>query len=387
MRNRVKQKTPKKSSLGKSPKGKLRRKKQRKSNRMKTKSPKVAVAPPSPLHIEVIDLEEEDSLSIDEVINLDSSGFCVDSLKDVSMKSNEELFVVDHCDGMNVEETAILEPIYKKDKWEHIPKHLRSPKNDEAAERSDNSDDGKKRFSQLKNIWDALPSSSNNTKMKMDDDCIVLDDSEDDEVVDLVSDNECDTGKPKKKRKSKMGVCSGVLSSDRKNKENKSTDPSPPPDPAKLRPVVIDGCNVAFGHGKDKFSSRGLKICVEYFKKRGHKVKIFVPQFRRRHFTTVDSHILDELEKEGTLCYTPSRSVEGKLLVSYDDRFIVEYAANNGGIIVTRDNYRDLLKENPEWTETINQRLLLYTWVDDTIMFPHDPLGRHGPSLKDFLSF
>lgn len=155
-----------------------------------------------------------------------------------------------------------------------------------------------------------------------------------------------------------------------------------------LRPIVIDGSNVAFGHGsRSSFSSKGLEICCDYFLKRGHTVKIFVPQFRRRHHATSDFHILDKLEKEKILVFTPSRKVEGKQVVSYDDRYIVEYATKCGGVIVSRDNYQDLLSENNEWKETINKRLLMFTWVDDIIMFPQDPLGRSGPSLDEFLSF
>jgi len=29
----------------------------------------------------------------------------------------------------------------------------------------------------------------------------------------------------------------------------------------------------------------------------------------------------------------------------------------------------------------------MFTWVGDVIMFPQDPLGRHGPNLESFLRF
>ncbi|XP_073997135.1 NEDD4-binding protein 1-like isoform X1 [Rhodnius prolixus] len=155
-----------------------------------------------------------------------------------------------------------------------------------------------------------------------------------------------------------------------------------------LRPIVIDGCNVAFGHGKERFSAKGIEICVDYFLRRKHaEIRAFVPQFRRRHPSTVGFHILDELEVKGYLVYTPSRLVEGRRITSYDDRFIVEYAAKTGGVVVSRDNYQDLLAENNSWSDTINFRLLQYTFVGDMIMFPQDPLGRGGPSLDKFLMF
>jgi hypothetical protein len=34
----------------------------------------------------------------------------------------------------------------------------------------------------------------------------------------------------------------------------------------------------------------------------------------------------------------------------------VQYAAECGGVIVSTDNYRDLLQENPAWRETIERR-------------------------------
>lgn len=154
------------------------------------------------------------------------------------------------------------------------------------------------------------------------------------------------------------------------------------------RPIIIDGSNVAISHGKGDFSFRGLQICVDYFIKRGHRViKVFVPQFRRNLAMHREPKVLANLEKNDFLILTPSRRVDGKMVVSYDDRYIVQTAAELGGVIVSTDNYRDLLSENPAWKETIEKRLLMFTWVDDILMFPQDPLGRFGPSLDEFLMF
>ncbi|KFQ82943.1 putative ribonuclease ZC3H12D, partial [Phoenicopterus ruber ruber] len=99
-----------------------------------------------------------------------------------------------------------------------------------------------------------------------------------------------------------------------------------------------------------------------------------------------DQHILEELEKQSILVYTPSRKVKGKRVVCYDDRYIVKVAYEKDGVIVSNDHYRDLQNENPEWKWFIEQRLLMYSFVSNRFMPPDDPLGRHGPTLNNFLS-
>lgn len=83
--------------------------------------------------------------------------------------------------------------------------------------------------------------------------------------------------------------------------------------PVTLRPVVIDGSNVAMSHGnKEIFSCRGIKICVEWFRSRGHKeITVFVPKWRkeasRPDNPIADQEILGELERDRLLVFTPSR--------------------------------------------------------------------------------
>ncbi|CAH0381242.1 unnamed protein product [Bemisia tabaci] len=158
------------------------------------------------------------------------------------------------------------------------------------------------------------------------------------------------------------------------------------------RPIIIDGSNVAIAHGISKrgirvFSSKGLEICAKFFTKRGHKVIIFVPLFRRSDHRTLHPEILNKLSDRGLITYTPSRRVNQKLSVPYDDRYIVQCAVALGGVIVSTDNFRDLLQENPTWRSTIEKRLLMFTFVGDMLIFPQDPLGRRGPKLDEFLMF
>ncbi|XP_050297819.1 endoribonuclease ZC3H12A-like isoform X2 [Anthonomus grandis grandis] len=158
-----------------------------------------------------------------------------------------------------------------------------------------------------------------------------------------------------------------------------------------LRPIVIDGSNVAMSHGnKEIFSCRGIKICVDWFKARGHKdITVFVPKWRkeapRPDNPVRDQDILAELERERLLVFTPSRLVGGKRMVCYDDRYILKLAAQNDGVVVSNDNYRDLCQESAEFRKVVEERILMFSFVNDHFMPPDDPLGRSGPTLDNFL--
>ncbi|KAM6323428.1 putative ribonuclease ZC3H12D [Aegotheles albertisi] len=159
-----------------------------------------------------------------------------------------------------------------------------------------------------------------------------------------------------------------------------------------FRPIVIDGSNVAMSHGnKEVFSCWGIQLAVNWFRQRGHTyIKVIVPLWRkeapRQDSPITDQHILEELEKQSILVYTPSRKVKGKRVVRYDDRYIVKVAYEKDGVIVSNDHYWNLQNENPEWKWFIEQRLLMYSFVSNRFMPPDDPLGRHGPTLSNFLS-
>ena len=61
---------------------------------------------------------------------------------------------------------------------------------------------------------------------------------------------------------------------------NQSTNQTPE---STLLPIIIDGSNVAMSHGnRGRFSCRGIKICVDFFRQRGHKeITVFVPMWRK----------------------------------------------------------------------------------------------------------
>ncbi|KAM3603224.1 uncharacterized protein V6R79_018708 [Siganus canaliculatus] len=150
-------------------------------------------------------------------------------------------------------------------------------------------------------------------------------------------------------------------------------------------------CVCVCSHGDKKvFSCQGIQLAVDWFWDKGLRdITVFIPLWRkeqpRPEALITDQHILHELERRKILVYTPSRCVNGKRVVCYDDRYIVKLAFDSDGIIVSNDNYRDLQTESPEWKKFIEERLLMYTFANDKFMPPDDPLGRNGPNIDEFL--
>lgn len=125
----------------------------------------------------------------------------------------------------------------------------------------------------------------------------------------------------------------------------------------KLREIVVDGSNVSMALGKGRFCVEGLSIVYEYFAGRGHQVSIFLPLSRWNKSNDEEREVLDWLEfGEDALYYTPTRRTDEGSYDCYDDRFMVEYAVSCQGIIVTNDNYRDLINESAAFRDQIVNR-------------------------------
>lgn len=86
-------------------------------------------------------------------------------------------------------------------------------------------------------------------------------------------------------------------------------------------------------------------------------------------FAVEDPQIMSELEQEKILVFTPSRKIRGKRIVCHDDRYIVRLAAETDGVIVSNDNYRDLVAESQDFRKAIEERLLMYSFVNDRLLF------------------
>ncbi|XP_068144870.1 NEDD4-binding protein 1 [Drosophila tropicalis] len=152
------------------------------------------------------------------------------------------------------------------------------------------------------------------------------------------------------------------------------------------RSIVIDGSNVAFGHGNSNvFSAEGIKYCLQYFEKMGHNVKAVVPLFRKNPTKSSNPELLDRLYKEGKIVFTPCKNLPGQMSSSYDDRFILQIAYEWNAAIVSNDNYRDLINENVAFKKIIENRVIGYSWCDNMFILAKDPYGRWGPQLDEIL--
>ncbi|XP_023162733.2 uncharacterized protein LOC111593896 [Drosophila hydei] len=152
------------------------------------------------------------------------------------------------------------------------------------------------------------------------------------------------------------------------------------------RPIIIDGSNVAFGHGRSNvFSSEGIKYCIEYFQKMGHDVKAVIPLFRRNANKSSNPALLDQLYKDGNIVFTPCKNLPNQQAISYDDRFILQLAYERNAAVVSNDNYRDLINENAAFKKIIENRVIGYSWCDNILILPKDPYGRFGPPLAEIL--
>ena len=71
---------------------------------------------------------------------------------------------------------------------------------------------------------------------------------------------------------------------------------------------------------------------------------------------------------------------------------MIQAAAQNHGVIVSNDKFRDILSKLSSSNDflqhqTITERVLQFVYHEGSFMFPDDPYGRKGPSLDQLLSF
>ena len=162
-------------------------------------------------------------------------------------------------------------------------------------------------------------------------------------------------------------------------------------DKTNLRPIVVDGNDVAvINHSAKRiFSFCRIRTVVEFFKKRGHQIFVVVPSYRRDVFThippgilltpfqMIEKEALDELESLNIMNYTMSKRLtdSNRLIKMDDDQIMLNLAAVKNAIVVSNDNFKRFLN-NEDFRKVIEERVLMYSFIDDTFMPAEDPLGK-----------
>jgi len=158
----------------------------------------------------------------------------------------------------------------------------------------------------------------------------------------------------------------------------------------------VDGCNVAWNYNECKgFSTRGLQVCLEWFLARNFsKVVAFVPRsyvqapvshkrparsahaaksgFYQNRADDIDG--LKRLHERGLVRFTPQGGD--------DDAFIIEFAYQSDGWIVSNDNYREFRKHDipAEQRDWLLWRKIFYTFIGDCFIPTAPKIHRKPPA-------
>lgn len=136
------------------------------------------------------------------------------------------------------------------------------------------------------------------------------------------------------------------------------------------RTIIIDGVNVAQSFSNyGTFSVRGLEIAINFFENKGHRVKAVCPQNYTQRVKTDDQNGFHRLVKQRKVVLTPCKRLPSNTNCCTHKKLILDITHSKEGVIISNDNFRDLLNENEKWNEVIRSRILGYSWSNGTFNF------------------
>jgi hypothetical protein len=173
-------------------------------------------------------------------------------------------------------------------------------------------------------------------------------------------------------------------------------------DKTNLRPIVIDGNDVGTPTNTTKqvFSFCRIRKVVEFFEKRQHSIYVILPNWRKEQIMApqanpmpgmqqlnpaqlqAEQDALKEMEDKNIVHFTPSKRVGSKHIKTDDDSFIIQLAVLKQAIIVSNDNFKRFLNQSDELKHVVEERVLMYSFIDDTFMPADDPLGKFDFIIK-----
>jgi hypothetical protein len=95
-----------------------------------------------------------------------------------------------------------------------------------------------------------------------------------------------------------------------------------------------------------------------------------------------------ELEAKGQMFYSPAKRVGNRNIVTDEKLSTLMLAKKKSGIILSNDDFKKYLTSHyKEYKEVIEEKVLMYTLVEDMFLPVDDPLGKNGPNLENFVRF
>lgn len=142
--------------------------------------------------------------------------------------------------------------------------------------------------------------------------------------------------------------------------------------------VCIDGANVAWNHGLNRYPSlQGVCLAVHFFSEHGVRAVAFLPQTlltrQRNHHTSKDVELeLEKLRESGKVVAVPAQDD--------DDSYALSYGQRHDGYVVSNDLFRDAIArgETKGIGDWIAEKRISYAFVGDEFL----PNPRHEFVLK-----
>lgn len=136
------------------------------------------------------------------------------------------------------------------------------------------------------------------------------------------------------------------------------------------RLVIIDGVNVATAYSNyGTFSVRGLEIAIDFFENKGLQVKAVCPQNLTQRPKTDDQNGFHRLVKQRKIVLTPCKRLPTNIECCTHKKLILDITHAKDGVLISNDNFRDLLNENQKWNEVIRSKIHGYSWNNGTFNF------------------
>ena len=125
--------------------------------------------------------------------------------------------------------------------------------------------------------------------------------------------------------------------------------------------IVLDASNIAMRHGEQKgiYSTKGIKIAIDFFTKNGHQVKSFLPDYLFKEKDPFAKHSKKRVLPDD-LPYLYGLVGKGLVVKSppqdYDDSYCIQYAKKHDAFVVSNDLFRDYIDSIKDKTEREAER-------------------------------